>query len=106
VHERAIAAKVKFGATSTLEVRERLARYTGNMIPLVMSRTQREKVQCFFCSRCYKAILPTWRGPSMVSTADLKFFAPSAREDCSRTSGSGDEYDRSGALSRFRKPDY
>jgi hypothetical protein len=68
VHETAVAAKVGIGATSTLKVRERPARYTGNMVPLVMGLPQREKVQCFFCNRCYKAILPTWRGPSMAGT--------------------------------------
>jgi hypothetical protein len=34
VHKTAVAAKVGIGATSTLKVRERLARYTGNMVPL------------------------------------------------------------------------
>jgi hypothetical protein len=68
VHETAIAAKVGIGATSTLKVRERPARYTGNMVPLVVGLPQREKVQCFFCNQCYKAILPTWRGPSMAGT--------------------------------------
>jgi hypothetical protein len=74
--ERTIAASIELGAMSTFEVRERQARYTGNMVLSVMGRAQRKKVQCFFCNRCYKAILPTWRRPSMVSTADLKSFAP------------------------------
>jgi hypothetical protein len=67
MHEAAVAAKVGIGATFTLKVRERPARYTGNMVPLVMGLPQCEKVQCFFFrNRCYKAILPTWRGPSMA----------------------------------------
>jgi hypothetical protein len=39
VHDNAVAAELGPGTKFILAVREKQARYTGNVIPLVMSRT-------------------------------------------------------------------